>query len=508
MPVSCAFAAQLIHKRAPCPQNFVEVGKLLHCTRKKLVSHSQLGISFLKHISLPRPPDLPPPPLLINLANLLPTMPQLLKIGVSQSHTQSTLRETLLALRSTTIRAAQRDISILLFPEAYLGGYPRTCNFSAAVGGRTDFGRDQFLCYTKGAVDLGDTPLGAGDDWVEHKLPVNKEMGRRGDGTREFLEDVARETGVFIVTGLIEKAGGSLYCAAVYVDPKRGIIGKRRKVMPTGSERLVWGQGSASTLKAVAATIRGVRVVMGCAICWENFMPLLRYSLYSQGVNLWLAPTADARETWEPLVRTIAMEGRCFVLTTNQCVKRKDLPSWITGDPKEWLARHEAGGGDDSSSRQDTTTTANSTYTNGTTTQPSSASPNLSRRLSITRTGENHSIAWRLKDPEPAPPISEHDEPTSTSQNTATKAPPTSQNPPSSTDSEEEFLSRGGACIISPTGMTISGPLWESQDEILMQEVDFDDCERGHLDFDVTGHYSRPDAFRLEVEGLELVGPP
>jgi nitrilase len=417
-----------------------------------------------------------------------------LKLGVSQSHTLSTLQETLFALRDTAIRAAQKDISVLLFPEAYLGGYPRTCNFGAAIGGRTEFGRDQYLAYTKGAVDLGDTPQGAGDDWIERRLAVNKETGRRGDGTREFLEDVARETGVFIVTGLIEKAGGSLYCAALYVDPKRGVLGKRRKVMPTASERLVWAQGSPSTLKVVATTIKGVRVVMGCAICWENFMPLLRYSLYSQGVNLWLAPTADARDSWEPLMRTIASEGRCFVLSTNQCIRRRNLPSWITGDPKEWLESQ-------SQAKESTASASGHTKTGGDLTNGTSSYPpsNSGRRLSITRTEENHSIAWRNKDSAIAEEGKED-----------TIAAPAEKAPASKSDvaNADDFVSRGGACIVNPWGQTVEGPVWEKEDELLWTEANFDECDRGHLDFDVTGHYSRPDAFRLEVEGLDLVPPP
>jgi len=342
-------------------------------------------------------------------------MPQKLKLAVSQSRTQATLAETLTDLERTTQKAATQSISLLLFPEAYLGGYPRTCNFGAAVGARAPHGREQFLSYYHAAVDLGDTPSGS-DDWLAKKLPLAPGTAHRGDGTREFLERVARETGVFIVTGLVERAGGSLYCSAVYVDPVKGVLGKRRKVMPTGSERLVWAQGSPATLKAVVADIKGVRVCLAAAICWENYMPLLRYSLYSQNVNLYLAPTADARDTWVPLMRTVATEGRAFVLSANMCVRRRNLPEWVRGDESTTVKESEK---------------------------------------------------------------------------------------------DEEFVSRGGSCIIGPFGDVLAGPLWEVEDGgLLVVEADFEDCERGRLDLDVAGSYSRNDAFHLTVDGLSLDPPP
>lgn len=179
--------------------------------------------------------------------------PTTIRLGTASPATRATTAATLAELERLARRAAAKQIDILLLPEAYIGGYPRGTHFGCVVGSRSPEGREEYLRYFGSAVDLGDTVgdgAGAGPAWLNRDLPSDAVPApggeaspvpgrRRGDGTRERLERIARDTGVFLVTGLIEKAGGSLYCSAVYVCPKLGIIGKRRKVMPVSKARIL-----------------------------------------------------------------------------------------------------------------------------------------------------------------------------------------------------------------------------------------------------------------------------
>lgn len=171
-----------------------------------------------------------------------------IRLATASPATKPTTPETLAHLARLARAAASgpNPADFLLLPEAYLGGYPRGSTFGCAVGDRSAAGRDEYLAYFKGAVDLGDVVGegggGAGDAWVRREVGRKRRDGDeddvRGDGTREELERIARETGVFIVTGCVERAGGSLYCSVVYVCPSKGMIGKRRKVMPVSSPAL------------------------------------------------------------------------------------------------------------------------------------------------------------------------------------------------------------------------------------------------------------------------------
>ena len=201
--------------------------------------------------------------------------------------------------------------------------------------------------------------------------------------------------------GVIERdstySGGTLFCTLLYIGPDGSLLGKHRKLKPTAAERLIWGEGDGSTLTTVEAEYGTV----GGLICWENYMPLARMAMYGKGVEIYLAPTADARERWQATLQHISLEGRCFVLGCNQYAHRDMYPE------------------------------------------------DLEMREEL--------------------------------------------------ESWPEVLSRGGSAIYGPLGELLAGPLWE-QEGTLIADLDMSAIARSKFDFDVTGHYARPDVFKLEVD--------
>ncbi|KAJ8462860.1 hypothetical protein ONZ45_g17787 [Pleurotus djamor] len=230
----------------------------------------------------------------------------MVKASVVQASTDSySLSKTLHKFERLVRLAKERDNSeLVVFPEAFFGGYPKLSTFGAVVGERSPEGREEFLRYYNAAIEI---PSFA---------------------TQE-IERVSRETQVFIVSGAVERDGGTLYCTVIFVDPKKGYIGKHRKLMPTASERVIWGQGDGSTLPVVSANFGDAEVSakLSATICWENYMPLLRTFYYSQGTQIYCAPTVDARPVWQNTMTHIALEGRCFVLSACQFAQEKDFPS-------------------------------------------------------------------------------------------------------------------------------------------------------------------------------------
>lgn len=194
--------------------------------------------------------------------------------------------------------AARERVELVVFPEAYVGGYPKGLDFGARVGSRTPAGRDDFLRYWQSAIEV-----------------PGPEVARIGG--------YAAELHAHLVVGVIERDGGTLYCTALVFGPDGALLGRHRKLMPTASERLIWGQGDGSTLPVVDAPAGRI----GTAICWENYMPMLRQAMYAKGVSLWCAPTVDDREIWQASMRHIAYEGRTFVLSACQYFTRADAPA-------------------------------------------------------------------------------------------------------------------------------------------------------------------------------------
>ncbi len=200
--------------------------------------------------------------------------------------------------------------------------------------------------------------------------------------------------------GVIEKdddySQGTLYCTALFFRPDGKLLGKHRKLKPTGSERLIWGEGDGSTLPVFDTPYGKI----GSLICWENYMPLARAAMYAKGVQIYIAPTADARDTWFASMRHIATEGRCFVLSCNQYTTKEMFPEEIA--------------------------------------------------------------------------------------------------------SREEFeklpneLTRGGSCIVDPLGEYIAEPVF-GEEKIIYGDIDLGKIAEAQFDFDVVGHYSRPDIFQLVV---------
>ena len=265
--------------------------------------------------------------------------------------------------------------ALVVMPEALLGGYPKGEGFGTQLGYRLPEGRDAYARYFANAIDV---------------------PGAETDA----LAALAARTGANLVIGVIERSGSTLYCTALYFDPQSGLVAKHRKLMPTGTERLIWGKGDGSTLPVLDSQVGK----LGAVVCWENMMPLLRTAMYAKGIEVWCAPTVDEREMWQVSMRHIAHEGRCFVVSACQV----------------------------------------------------QASPN---ELGV-------EIAnW----PQDRPLIA------------------------------------GGSVIVGPMGDVLAGPL-RGEAGLLTAEIDTDDLIRARYDFDVVGHYARPDVFELSVDGRAKPG--
>jgi nitrilase len=208
-----------------------------------------------------------------------------LQIGADYAGKAATLEHVL----SFEDEIARSGASLVVMPEALLGGYPKGEIFGTRLGFRLPEGREVFQRYYENAVDLDGPEVAA-------------------------LAGLSERTGASLVLGVIERSGSSLFCTALFLEPGQGLVAKHRKLMPTGAERLIWSLGDGSTLPAVDSQAGR----LGAAICWENHMPLFRAAMYAKGVEIWCAPTVDERDIWRSSMRHIAHEGRCFLVSACQ----------------------------------------------------------------------------------------------------------------------------------------------------------------------------------------------
>jgi nitrilase len=234
-------------------------------------------------------------------------------------------RAPVLLDRSATIARAVQSVaeaaaagaSLIVLPESYIPGYPSWIWRLAA-------GKD-------GAV-MGQ---------LHTRLLANAVDIANGDLSQ--LCEAARAHAVTIVCGINEcdrqKGGGTLYNSVVVIGANGAVLNRHRKLMPTNPERMVHGFGDASGLRTVDTPVGRV----GALICWENYMPLARYSLYAQGVEIYVAPTYDTGEGWISTMRHIALEGRCWVLSSGTVLRGSDIPddfparAQLFPDPEEWI---------------------------------------------------------------------------------------------------------------------------------------------------------------------------
>ena len=208
-------------------------------------------------------------------------------------------------------QAAQLGARIVVLPEAFIPGTP---------------------------IWIDSRPIWD-DDAQWYALLVRQAVVVPGPVT-QVLGAAARDAGVYVVIGVQERdaQGCTIYNTILYFGPDGTLLAKHRKLMPTGSERTVWGMGDGSTLPVIDTPYGRLSGLT----CWENYMPLARFYLYAQGVDIWAAPTLAGGDAWVATMRHVAREGRCFVLGVNPCLRADQIPADLPGRDQVWPAAHGA----------------------------------------------------------------------------------------------------------------------------------------------------------------------
>ena len=222
---------------------------------------------------------------------------------------------------ATATVAAVQAAYVLMDQRACVDKAVTLLDQAAAAGARIVVFPEVFIPGTPIWIDS--RPIWDGDaDW--YAMLVAQSVVVPGPVT-DALGAAARAAGAYVVIGVQEREahGATIYNTTLYFGNDGALLGKHRKLMPTGSERTVWGMGDGSTLPVID-TPHGR---LSGLTCWENFMPLARYYLYSQGVDIWAAPTLAPSDGWIVAMRHIALEGRCYVIGVNPCLRIEQIPA-------------------------------------------------------------------------------------------------------------------------------------------------------------------------------------
>lgn len=286
------------------------------------------------------------------------------------------LERTMARAIALIAKAADEGAALVVFPEAWFPGYP-TFVWRLAPGAGMRMTDEVYARLQANAID-------------------------RLNGGLQPLQEAAREHGVVLVIGYNEidsgVSGSTLFNSCAIIDADGTIANNHRKLMPTNPERMVWGFGDASGLNVVETAAGRI----GALICWENYMPLARFALYAQGIDLLVAPTWDSGETWLATMQHIAREGGCWVIGCATSLHAADIP----------------------------------------------------------------------------PDIPHYDE---------------------LFPNKDEWINPGDAVVYKPFGGVAAGPMHREKG-VLMAEIDPEAARAARRKFDVSGHYSRPDIFTLNVD--------
>ncbi|KAH0792961.1 carbon-nitrogen hydrolase family protein [Histomonas meleagridis] len=270
----------------------------------------------------------------------------------------------------------EKKSELIVFPELFIPGYPYGMNFGFTVGSRNEAGRKDWFLYYENSIDIP------------------------GPET-DLLGKAAKEANAWLSIGVSERdpITSTLYNSNIFFSPDGNIVAVHRKLKPTGSERVVWGDANKNYFP-IAQTPWGP---MGSMICWESYMPLARAALYQKGITLYISPNTNDNEEWQYTIKHIAIEGHCYFINCDMFFTKEAYPSNIR----------------------------------------------------------------------------ESDE--------IKKLP--------------EIVCRGGSCIVDPYGHYLTEPVWDKE-EIIFAQLDMDKVTASRMEFDVCGHYSRPDVLQLNVKDI------